>query len=79
MAGFAIHLCQFFKHSKVRFGVDVHGNPSKQGHLETDLLEHFTTKSEMECRGSETEVNMRISNCQALTEVKILKHERSTR
>ena len=79
MAGFAIHLYQFFKYPEARFGVRVNGNPSKQGHLETDLLEHFTTKSEVECRGSETEVNMRISNWQALTEVKILKHERSTR
>ena len=73
MAGFAIHLCQFFKYSKVKVGVDVYGKLSKNGHLETDLLEHFTTKSEVECRGSETEVNMRISNCQALTEVEILK------
>ena len=72
MAGFAIHLCQFFKHSKVRFGVRVNGNPSATGHLETDLLEHFTTKSEVECRGSETEVNIRISNCLALTEVRYL-------
>ena len=79
MAGFAIHLCQFFKHPEVRFGVDVHGNLSKKGYLETDLLEHFTTKSEVECRGSETEVNMRITNCQALTEVKTLKREKSTR
>ena len=62
MAGFAIHLCQFFKHPEVRVGVNVHGSLSKTGHLETDLLEHFTNESEVECRGSEAEVNnMRVS------------------
>ena len=56
MAGFAIHLCQFFKHPKARVGVNIHGKKSKLGFLETDLLEHFTNRSAVECRGSETEV-----------------------
>ena len=54
MAGFAIHLCQ---HPKARVGVNVHGKRSKLGFLETDLLEHFTSRSAVECRGSEKEVN----------------------
>ena len=60
MAAFAIHLCQFFKHPKARVGVDVHGHPTQGGHLETDMLEHFTNRSTVECRGSETEVNVRV-------------------
>ena len=58
MAGFAIHLCQFFKHPKAIVGVNIHGNSSKPGYLETDLLEHFTSRSAVECRGSETEVHI---------------------
>ena len=56
MAGFAIHLCQFFTHPNARVGVNVHGTSSWAGFLETDLLEHFTSRSSVECRGSETEV-----------------------
>ena len=56
MAGVAIHLCQFFKHPNARVGVNVHGTSSWAGFLETDLLEHFTSRSAVECRGSETEV-----------------------
>ena len=58
MAGFAIHLCQFFKHPKARVGVNVRGESSRLGFLETDLLEHFTKKYAVECRGSEKEVNI---------------------
>ena len=60
MAAFAINLCQFFKHPEARIGVDVHGHPTQGGNLETDMLEHFTNKSTVECRGSETEVNVRV-------------------
>ena len=71
MAGFAIHLCQFFKHPEARLGVDIHGRMSRNGHFETDLLEHFTTRSEVECRGSETEVNNYDDNCKALTKASL--------
>ena len=56
MAGFAVHLCQLFKHPKARVGVNIHGQTSKNGFLETDFLQHFANKSTVECRGSETEV-----------------------
>ena len=56
MAGFAVHLCQLFKNPKARVGVDIHGHTSRNGFLETDFLQHFATKSTVECCGSETEV-----------------------
>ena len=59
MAGFAIHLCQLFKHPQAKIGVTVHGQDSQGGHLETDFLEHFTDRSRVECRGSENEVHNR--------------------
>ena len=49
MAAFAINLCQFFKHPEARIGVDIHGHTSQIGRLETDMLQHFTNKSEVEC------------------------------
>jgi galactosylgalactosylxylosylprotein 3-beta-glucuronosyltransferase 3 len=55
MAAFSIHLCEFFKHPKAQIGVNINGHSSKQGYLETDLLEHFTNRSAIECRGSENE------------------------
>ena len=60
MAGFAVHLCQLFKNPKARVGVDIHGHTSRNGFLETDFLQHFATKSTVECRGSETEVRVYI-------------------
>ena len=56
MAGFAIHLCELFKHPAARVGVDVHRRSSKNGFLESDFLRHFANKSTVECRGSEKEV-----------------------
>ena len=56
MAGFALNLAQVIKKPEVRFGVDVNGKDTVTGHLETDFLEHFTTKDTVECRGSNTEV-----------------------
>ena len=57
MAGFAIHLCELVKHPKARVGVNIDGQRSEIGYLETDLLQHFTNRSSVECRGSETEVH----------------------
>ena len=58
MAAFSIHLCEFFKHPQAKIGVTVDGKDSPQGHLETVLLEHVTTPSTIECRGTENEVVM---------------------
>ena len=57
MAGFAIHLCELVKHPKARVGVNIHGQSSRIGYLETDLVQHFADRSRVECRGSETEVH----------------------
>ena len=56
MAGFAINLKLLLEKPDVIFGRDIRGNVSKAGHLETDFLEHFTTRDSVECLGSETEV-----------------------
>ncbi len=57
MAGFALNLAQVMK-SDVQFGVNVNGKDSASGQLETDFLEHFTTKDTVECRGSNEEVRV---------------------
>ena len=57
MAGFALNLAQVMK-SDVQFGREVTGKDSANGHLETDFLEHFTTKDTAECRGSNEEVRV---------------------
>ena len=59
MAAFSIHLCEFFKHPDATIGVKVNGEDSIPGWLESDILDHVTTKSTIECRGSETEVYYR--------------------
>ena len=64
MAAFAIHLCQFFKHPDARIGMTRRGRTSDIGQLETDMLQHFTNRSEVECRGSETEVNVRVTEAE---------------
>ena len=56
MAGFAINLRLFLEKPDVVVGIDIKGKQSTRGRLETDLLEHFTTKETVECRGSNTEV-----------------------
>ena len=56
MAGFAINLRLLLENPNVIFGRDIWGNLSKTGHLESDFLEHFTTRDSVECLGSETEV-----------------------
>ena len=57
MAAFAVDLCELFKHPLAKIGVDVNGNPSKNGQLETNFLEHFGNKSTFDCRGAENEVS----------------------
>ena len=57
MAGFAVHLCQLFKHPQAKVGINVHSQNSQIGYLETDFLQHFTDRSRVECRGSEKEVH----------------------
>ena len=57
MAGFAINLRYFLKKPSVMVGLNVRGHSSRNGYLETDLLEHFTTKGTVECLGSNHEVN----------------------
>ena len=56
MAGFAINLRAILEKSNVWFGMTVKGKQSQTGQLETDLLEHFTTRDQVECRGSNSEV-----------------------
>ena len=56
MAAFAVDLCELIKRPKARVGVNIHGRQSKLGYLETDFLQHFTSRSKVECRGSEKEV-----------------------
>ena len=56
MAGFALSLRQVLLKWNVEFGINVRGKRSLTGHLETDFLEHFTTKDTAECRGSDKEI-----------------------
>ena len=56
MAGFAINLRLLLEKPNVVFGRDIRGNVPETGHLESDFLEHFTTRDSVECLGSETEV-----------------------
>lgn len=58
MAGFAIHLKLVLAKPSALFGRKVRGGVSRIGYLETDFLEHFTTRAGLECRGSETQVCM---------------------
>ena len=59
MAGFAINLKLFLLKPWVKFGITKSGKKSKTGQLETDLLEHFVTREQVECRGSNSEVSGR--------------------
>ncbi len=56
MAGFAVNLKLFLLKPWVKFGITTSGKKSKTGQLETNLLEHFITRDEIECRGSNSEV-----------------------
>ena len=56
MAAFAVDLCEVVKLPRARVGVTVQGHASKLGFLESDFLQHFTSRSKVECRGSEKEV-----------------------
>lgn len=56
MAGFAVNLNLVLEKPRVVFGRNVHGGVSRYGYLESDFLEHFTTRAKVECMGSETEV-----------------------
>lgn len=56
MAGFAVNLKLVLEKPRVVFGRNVHGGVSRYGYLESDFLEHFTTRAKVECMGSETEV-----------------------
>ena len=56
MAGFAINLRKFLKKPNVKVGYDIKGHPSRDGYLETNLLEHFTTRDKAECIGPSDEV-----------------------
>ena len=55
MAGFAVHLQQIIQ-KDVWFARNVKNATSKIGRLETDFLEHFVTRENIECRGYENEV-----------------------
>lgn len=59
MAGFAIHISSFLAKPDVKMGFTTEKGrkrPVKDGHLETDYLENFATRSSVECRGSSSEV-----------------------
>ena len=56
MAGFAVNLRLILTRPEVWIGRDVHGEDSKVGQLETNFLEHFTSREKLECRGSNSEV-----------------------
>lgn len=56
MAGFAINLRLILTRPEVWMGREVGGGDSRVGQLETNLLEHFTTRERVECRGSNDEV-----------------------
>ena len=56
MAGFAVKLRLILARPEVWIGRDARGGDSKVGQLETDFLEHFTTREKVECRGLNSEV-----------------------
>lgn len=56
MAGFAIHLHLLLARPDVWLGTNVRGGDTKVGQIETDFLEHFTTREKVECRGLNSEV-----------------------
>lgn len=56
MAGFAINLHLLLTRPEVWIGRNSDGRDSKVGQLETDFLEHFTTRETVECRGLNSEV-----------------------
>ncbi len=59
MAGFMIHITKFLSKPEVKMGfttVKGRKRPVKDGHLETDYLENFASRSSVECRGAEKEV-----------------------
>ena len=58
MAGFAVKLRLILTRPEVRIGRDTRGRDSKVGQLETDFLEHFTTREKVECRGLNSEVHV---------------------
>ena len=51
MAGFAINLCLFLKHPHVLLS-----STAQIGAIETNILEYFVTRKDVECRGSDKEV-----------------------
>ena len=60
MAGFAINIASFLAKPDVKMGFNsANGRkrPVKDGHLETDYLEHFGSRTSVECRGSSKEVS----------------------
>lgn len=58
MAGFAVHLCQFFEHPQAELN-----SSALLGQLEDNFLMQFVNKqSDVECRGSSKEV------CTAVTD-----------
>ena len=56
MASFAVNVTLILQRPNLKVGIDVHGRDSQRGHLETDFLEHLTTRELAECRGSNSEV-----------------------
>ena len=58
MAGFAVDLCALLKRPNARIGMTIQGCASVKGFLESDFLQHFVNRSQVECRGSETEVQL---------------------
>ena len=58
MAGFAINLRNFIERPKVKVGYNIRGRSSRDGYLETDLLEHFTTRETVKCIGPTREVSL---------------------
>ena len=58
MAGFAIELRLILTRPEVWIGRNARGRDSKVGQLETDFLEHFTTRQKVECRGLNSEVHV---------------------
>ena len=56
MAGFAVNLRLLLARPDVWIGKDPQGRDTKVGQLETNFLEHFTTREKVECRGLNSEV-----------------------
>lgn len=56
MAGLAVNARVFLERPSIELGVTAQGGQAKLGYLETELLNQFTSRESIECRGSPDEV-----------------------